>query len=289
MVVPDSSSSMSSSFELAGSEYVVRTKVELFPHERERVAKELKEAMECDFFKMWPTYEDPRPTPKIDRRKKGKQAERRDTRRPDPRRVEDRRLPGETEVERQARMNASVAFIKDMDEDEKEARDRIAKDWKVKDERSTKGRTRIKGGYGYESVVEKEALMGTSEWGFKPTLGGVHEEHMDEKQEKSRDLKHASSSESTKERDLLTARHHRDRKSSGGAQAKKTGESSTTREDRRASSQSRPKHKHAFKAGSSNIAQTKAACRPKAKTKDRKSQDDSDDEYFTARSRANSE
>ncbi|PMD19897.1 hypothetical protein NA56DRAFT_690118 [Hyaloscypha hepaticicola] len=161
MIVPDSPSPMSSSFELAGSEYVVRTKVELFPHERERVARELKEAIECDFFKMWPTYEDSRPVPKAIRRKnKGKEAERRDTRRSDQQRLEDRRLPGETEAERQARMNASVAFVKDMDEEEKEKRDRIARDWRAKDERSTEGRTRIKGGYGYESVIEQEALMG---------------------------------------------------------------------------------------------------------------------------------
>jgi hypothetical protein len=290
MIVPDSPSPMSSSFELAGSEYVVRTKVELYPHERERVARELKEAIECDFFKMWPTYEDSRPVPKAIRRKnKGKEVERRDTRRSDPHTLEDRRLSGETALEKQARMNASVAFVKDMDEDGKEERDRIARDWKAKDERSTEGRTRFKGGYGYESVVEKEALMGTSEWGFKPTLGGVYEDRMDEKQEKRRDSNRTSSSDSTRERDVSTARYHRDRKSSIKDKGKQTGESSTSKEDPRTSSKSQPKHKHAFKAGSINQTQSKAAYRPKARAIDRKIHDDSDDEYFSARSRANSD
>ena len=290
MIVPDSPSPMSSSFELAGSEYVVRTKVELYPHERERVAKELKEAIECDFFKMWPTYEDSRPAPKVIRRKsKGKEVERRDTRRSDPHGFEDRRLGGETEVERQARMNASVAFVKDMDEDEKDERDRITRDWKAKDERSTEGRTRFKGGYGYESVVEREALMGTSEWGFKPTLGGVQEDRMDGKQERRRESKRTSSSDSTRESYVSTARHHRDRKSSVSDKGKQTGESSACKKDLRPSSKSQPKHKHAFKAGSSNKTQSKAACRPKTRAKDRKIQDDSDDEYFSARSRTNSD
>jgi hypothetical protein len=281
---------MSSSFELAGSEYVVRTKVKLYPHERERVARELKEAIECDFFKMWPTYEDSRTVPKAIRRKnKGKEAERRNTRRPDSRKFEDRRLPGETEVERQARMNASVVFVKDMDEDEKEERDRIAREWKARDERSTEGRTRIKGGYGYESVIEKEALMGTSEWGFKPTLGGVFEERMDGKQEERRDMNHTSSSDSTRERDVSTARHYRDRKSKGKDKEKQTGESSTSKEDPRTSSKSQPKYKSAFKATRDNITKSMTAYRPKARAKDRKIQDDSEDEYFSARSRANSD
>ncbi len=288
-IVPDSPSPMSSSFELAGSDLVVRTKVELFPHERERVARELKEAIECDFFKMWPTYEDSRPVAKAIRRKnKGKEAERRDTRRSDPRRLEDCRLPGETEAERQARMDASVAFIKDMDEDEKEERDRIAREWKAKDERSTEGRRRIKGGYGFESVVEKEALMGVSEWGFKPTLGGVFEEQMNGKQDICMDSKHTLSSDSTRERVVSTARHHRAPKSSGDKE-KKTGESSTSKEDPRSSSKSQPKYKRAFKASRNNMTQAKAAYRPKAREKDRKIQDDSEDEYFSARSRANSD
>lgn len=269
---------------------MVRTKVELFPHERERVARELKEAIECDFFKMWPTYEDSRPVPKAIRRKnKGKEAERRDTRRSDQQRLEDRRLPGETEAVREARMNASVAFVKDMDEEEKEKRDRIARDWRAKDERSTEGRTRIKGGYGYESVIEQEALMGLSEWGFKPTLGGVFEQRMDGKQEKRRDMDRASSSESTRERDVSTARHRRDRKSSGEDQEMKIGESSTSKEDPRTSSKSQPKYKSAFEARTNNRTQSEVAYRPKARAKDRKIQDDSEDEYFSARSRANSD
>jgi hypothetical protein len=306
----------SDSFVITGSALLPYFKTELFPHERERVARELKEAMECDFFKMWPTYEDPRPESKrmMDKRRearfKAKSKGKEIGKRMDRERKDARKLARESEEEWKARMTASNAFVKKMDGDEKEERDRIEREWKARGERPTEGRRRVKGGFGYESVVEKEALMGTSEWGFMSTLAGVVEERMEEKggeskrmsmrREDTRDVRgmrkceksmlSAGSSTSTSElatdENLPTARDHRERQSSNltKGKEKKAEETSRPKEDHRTSSQSQSKSKQISNTSGNNIPKPKARYRPWAK--DSGSKDNSEDEYpFTLNAR----
>lgn len=149
MSVPKAPSPISS-FELTGSEFLIPNKPMVSPRSRPRVEREMKEAAECKIFSVWPTFE--APTGGVD----------------------------QSGIFVGRGVEESGMFIKkEMDDEEKENRMRIEKEWKAKKERSTEGRRRLKGDFGYESVVEREKLRG-SEWDFKPTLGSVVERKANE-------------------------------------------------------------------------------------------------------------
>jgi len=147
MIVPRAPSRIHSTFELTGSEFLIPNKIKILPRSQPRVAREMKEAMECEFFNVWPTYED------------------------DAGRVD------ESGVFVSRGLEESEIFVRDegeLGDEERERRQRIEREWMAKKERSTEGRPRVKGGFGYESVVERERLKGSG-WGFTPTLEGVVE------------------------------------------------------------------------------------------------------------------
>ncbi|KAE9365577.1 hypothetical protein N431DRAFT_549720 [Stipitochalara longipes BDJ] len=171
MIAPTPPSAISSLFELAGSEFLTPTKSNVSPRSQPRVEREVREAIECGLFNMWPTFEDP--TGRVDQ-------------------------SGVFVARNGYGVDESGVFVRDvgnMKDEGKGIRMRIETEWKAKKERSTEGRRRVKGPFGYESVMESEKLKG-SEWGFQPTLGGVVEERTKRK-EKGRGGSTSSSLKST--------------------------------------------------------------------------------------------
>jgi hypothetical protein len=254
MQVPTPPSAMASPFELAGSEFIIPTKIRISPRSHERVTRELKEAMGCDFFKMWPTFEDPLP---------GK-----------------RKVDGSGVFVKAAGIEESGVYVKPMSAEEEERREAIAREWMARKERSTEGRRRVKGGKwgeGYESVVERDMLEGTSEWGFRPTLGNVVEERSREakggksraeirmstidkeiragkgyrqqkastsRKEKSKESKGASTGDpATRAIRKWAERDHRQHTASKPGKGRMTEEPNRANEDLQAGSQSQSKYK----------------------------------------------
>jgi hypothetical protein len=281
MQVPTPPSAMASPFELAGSEFIIPTKIRISPRSQERVTRELKEAMDCDFFKMWPTFEDP--------------------------------LPGQGKVDgsgvfvKAAGMEESGVYVKPMSAEEKERREAIAREWMARKERSTEGRRRVKGGKwgeGYESVVERDMLEGMSEWGFRPTLENVVEERSREvKGEKGREIRmstidkeiraekgyqqqKASTSEKEKKNkeskgastgDPATRairkwaeRDHRQHRASKLGKGETTEVTNSANEDLQSDSQSQSKHNQGVVSGSTKIQKPRTTYRPWAKDHENK-------------------
>jgi hypothetical protein len=261
---PSHPSSDSSPFELTGSSLILPVKVRIDPKDAARVARELQEAMSCDFFQVWPTFEDP--------------------------------IPAGMGIE--MGMEVSGVYKREMSNEEQERRKEIEREWMAREERSTEGRRRWKGGSGrgegYESVVEQQALMGMSEWGFKPTLaGGVENETMKSKElsmkgnsqdtrgredssrgQKSELSVDTSTSDSTRQKHVSGESRPREHKASREGKEKKAEESHSTEEDHRTSL--RPKGEQGARVGSSNIPESKIRFSPWAKKRD--GQEDSDDE-----------
>jgi hypothetical protein len=273
MQVPTPPSAMTSPFELAGSEFIIPTKIRISPRSQERVTRELKEAMDCDFFKMWPTFEDP--------------------------------LPGKGNVDdsgvfvKAAGIDESGVYVKPMSAKEKERREVIARGWMARKERSTEGRRRVKGGKwgeGYESVVERDMLEGTSAWGFRPTLGSVEERSREEirmstidkeirakkghrqqktstsgKEKKSKESKGASTGDpATRAIRKWAERDQRQHRASKSGKGQTTEETNSANEGLQSGSQSQSKHKQGVVSGSTKIPKPRTAYRAWAKDRENK-------------------
>ncbi|KUJ08172.1 uncharacterized protein LY89DRAFT_337063 [Mollisia scopiformis] len=107
-------------------------KIRLHPAERERVARELKEALSTNQFKVWPLESSPY--------------------------LEDAaKKPDE-----------STEFRAPLSREEQAKKQQLMDQWMMKQERDIKGRRRFQGKGGYEDEVEKQVLKST-DW-FQPTL-----------------------------------------------------------------------------------------------------------------------
>lgn len=193
------------------------------------------------------------------------------------------------------RVEESGVYMRPMSAEEKESRKRIAMEWKAREERPVEGRRRVQGAYGYKSMIEAEKLMGTSEWGFRPTLGGVVEDAIGKSQEETgkltrdreerggngqRDRKTSTSGKEKKSRRssgaLMTESVTREIRNWAGRDDRRHGastigkeqkveESSGGAEDDQGHSQSRSRYRDVSGVGSSKILKPRATYRPWAK------------------------
>jgi len=239
MTVPTPPSRMSSPFELTGSEFILPTKVRLYPHERERVARELQEAMSNNFFKMWPTIEDDRG---------GREAK--------------------------EAMEESGLFQRELGEQEREKREELMRAWKGREERSVQGRRRLEGGFGYESVVEGEKLREAE--GFRPTLGRVEEGSCESRKSRTNSMRDEGRESIGPSEG--TARDQRERKTSSAGNHNRTKEVNSRRQNRPSRLQPRLKTKHESKIRSSKNA-TKVTTKYRSWSKDHAGEKNSEDDY----------
>jgi hypothetical protein len=171
---------------LAGSEFVLPTKVRIHPEEQARVAAELKEAIEDNgfFFNRWPTYEDsrivpPDPPPSSPKMFDGPpamicppkttQAKASPTPRTPSTLKNDKRYNKKGKQKQQQQGEASALYTRKLTASETSRRERIKKQWADKEERNISKRGRVEGGL--EDTVENAMLADMSM--FTPTLYGV--------------------------------------------------------------------------------------------------------------------
>jgi hypothetical protein len=172
---------------LAGSEFVLPTKVRIHPEEQARVAAELKEAIEDNefFFNRWPTYEDsrimpPAPPPSSPKMFDGPpvmicppkttQAKASPTPKTLSTQNNDRKYASKGKQKQQQQQGeASAMYTRKLTASETSRRDRIKKQWADKEERDISKRGRVEGGL--EDTVENAMLADMSM--FTPTLYGV--------------------------------------------------------------------------------------------------------------------
>jgi len=169
---------------LAGSEFVLPTKVRIHPAEQARVAAELKEAIEDNefFFKRWPAYEDsqimPPPPTSSPKMFDGPPAMIYPPKTTQPKITPTQKAPSTQQNDKkfinkgkhkQQQGEASALYIRKLTASETSRRERIKKEWADKEERDISKRGRVEGGL--EDTVENAMLADLSM--FTPSLYGV--------------------------------------------------------------------------------------------------------------------